>query len=227
MRLLSSLFSLCLLACTLSAAIITSGSITVVNPIASDGAFTFNGVGFSLTGVFSGGLMPSAQYSPGTFLSVNGGQIGNDIGAGYATVGGTNFPSLNWGSLNAAGSSVLSFSGPPILLNHGAGSYSGTFAFTGALCGTDFAGGGNCLVQVPSLIGVGTVDVTVAATSGPRVSLFADKFVYTFTSGSQPPAATVPEPASALLIMAAIALLALLPCRVTRGIWPRTPQIQR
>lgn len=106
--------------------------------------------------------------------------------------------------------------GPPILRNHGAGLYTGTFTFTGALCGTDFLPGNRpCLVEfpltpLPGLTGAGTVDVAVTG----QTVLQATRAIYAFTSSSS----AIPEPASALLLAPAIALLnlALLRCKSTR-----------
>ena len=202
MRVLSYVSSICVLSCTLSAAVITSGSITA--PYILSGPFVFNGAYFTLKGgVSSGGIRDLGRdHSPGDSISIF--TQYQTFNVGSASVAGTDFPLLDYTS------SGFIIDGPAIVLDHGGGSYSGTFSFVGSLCGSIIPGSiFVCAVSFPDLTGIGTVDVTVADFHiTPQTVLIPTKVVYTFT---------VPEPANAMLMAPVIVLLALLQWKSTRG----------
>ena len=64
-------------------------------------------------------------------------------------------------------------------LNHGAGSYTAPFAFSGALCGFD-PGTGTCMVDLPDLSGQGTVFAFAEERDMNGPVLFVDSFFYEF-----------------------------------------------
>ena len=174
-----------------AAAVITNGTITITGT-APTGAFNFGGPGFAASGAFSDGVWGPTfcvACAPGSVLSVNGTEVGNDFSSGSATVGASSFANVQWGDLNASGISIFTVSGPGIVLNAGAGIYHGTFSLTGSLCGTQGNAIPNpCVVNLPSLTGVGTVAVTVASVSG---GLAYQSATYMFT----------PEPGTWVLVL--------------------------
>jgi len=110
--------------------------------------------------------------APGTVVHISGSAAGTDLGPGFA-----NGLSVDWGNPNAPYESVISFTGPDIRLNHGAGNYIVPFSFSGALCGFD-PGTGTCVVNLPYLSGQGTMEaVTEDRWNG---TLFVDTFGYAF-----------------------------------------------
>lgn len=111
----------------------------------------------------------------GTVVDVGGYAAGTDLGVGFAS----NFGVVDWGNPNAPYQSVLSFAGPSIWLNHGAGLYTTSFSFTGALCGFDPATG-TCVVDLPYLTGEGTVSADAEEPYGPDGPLYVDAFGYGF-----------------------------------------------
>jgi hypothetical protein len=177
------------------ASAITSGSITI-SGLGPSGNFNFSGPGFAASGLFANGNWGPVLCSPcapGTVLSVNGTQAGNDFFSGSATIGATTF-AVNWGDLNAAGPSIFNIVGFSFILNAGAtGTYYSSFTFTGSLCGTQ---GGTfpypCVANLTSLTGFGTVDVNIAALDG---LLRYTSATYTFGT---------PEPSSWLLVSSGI-----------------------
>ncbi len=200
MRVLSYVSSICVLSCTLSAAVITSGSITA--PYNLSGPFVFKGAYFTLQGgVSSGGIRDLGRaHSPGDSISIF--TQYQTFNVGSASVAGTDFPVLDF-----TGSGFI-IDGPAIVLDHGVGSYSGTFSFVGSVCGAYYFQA-PCVVSIQGLTGMGTVDVTVEDFHvAPQTILIPTKVVYTFT---------VPEPANAMLIAPVIVLFALLRWKSTRG----------
>jgi hypothetical protein len=82
------------------------------------------------------------------------------VGGGAAIINSIPFSNVNWGDLNAQGPSIFIITGPGIVLNNGAGTYLGSFSFTGSLCGTiDFSG--VCAANLPTLTGSGQVAVQI------------------------------------------------------------------
>lgn len=173
---------------------VTSGYIQITGDIPV-GYFNLSGTAFNVEGGFgSGNWAPtycSYGCSEGSVLSVNGIEIGNDFGGGgSATINGTNFSHVNWGDLNAYPASTFMVFGPGITLNHGAGTYFGTFDFFGSLCGTiDYTG--QCAVDL-GLSGSGRVAVDIRSfTDNGQTILYFQQATYTFLT---------PEPGTILLI---------------------------
>jgi hypothetical protein len=160
--------------------------------------FTLSGSGFTVTGDASNpfGSWPSclAGCLPGTLLSVDGGVEGNDFGQGTATVGTTYFPFVDWGDLFSEPGSLFLVTGPPIMLGDDGGTYTGTFSFTGNLCGT--LDHGNpfhpCVVDLPALTGTGEVLMDMGSfVNNGQIYLNVTQATYMFTT---------PEPSSLMLL---------------------------
>ena len=184
-----------LLPSTSSATMITSGEVTIA-PIMS--TFMFAGDGFEVHGA----LNPAAgdwgflgrYFAAGSAVSVNGLQSGSDLDSAVATIG-SDIYYVRLDDPNAEKRSRFSFVGPPITLDHGAGSYEGTFSFSGEICGTVPGPGVRpCVVDLPELIGSGSVSVVVI----PDVpGLFrVNTVIYSFAT---------PEPATLGLILFGLA----------------------
>jgi hypothetical protein len=130
--------------------------------------------GFRLYIPVNGGNWAANCYfcAPWTIVDISGYAAGTDLGPGFA-----NGVYVEWGNPNAPYQSVISFTGPSIWLNHGAGSYTAPISFSGALCGFD-PGTGTCVVDLPDLSGQGTV-FAFAEDRGNGL-LFVDTFDYGF-----------------------------------------------
>ena len=192
-----------------SAIPITSGTITFSG--FSIGDFNFSGPDFSVSGgMYLGNWGPATcrPCNPGSSLGVNGTQVGGDFASGSATVGGTSFPFVAWGSganiLPPGVGSEFDVSGPDITLDAGPGTYHSTFTFGGLFGGGSLCGIVNrdplfrpqpCDVDLRGLTGSGIVDVTVSAGGG---ALDFTSAVYTFT----------PEPQTWMLALVGIVAIA-------------------
>ena len=182
-----------------AATLITDGFIKITG-VLPQGSFSFSGSDFSVSGNFSNGnweLTGNPHPYPSQ-LNVNGLVSGNDFYGGGVYESSGNSQTVNWGDLNAAGPSIFNITGPPIPLSMEAGIYTGTFSFTGSLCGTLYPGSSipnPCFASLPSLEGEGIVSVLV---TGPLIyggnpPLFEYKeATYTFIN-------PVPEPSTMLL----------------------------
>ena len=173
---------------------VTSGYIQITGDVPA-GYFNLSGTGFNVEGGFGfGNWAPtycSYGCSEGSVLSVNGIEVGNDFaGGGSATINGINFSHVDWGDLYAQGPSEFMIFGPGITLNHGAGTYFGTFDFFGSLCGTiDYTG--QCAVDL-GLGGSGRVAVDISSRiDNGQTILYFRQATYTFLT---------PEPGTILLI---------------------------
>jgi hypothetical protein len=183
--------------------VINDGTITITG-IAPTGNFNFSGSEFSASGTFEFGnwSLAGALAPPGGSLGVNGFVFGDDFGFGGATVSGTDFGAVNWGSFLAPRASVFSITGLPITLDHGPGIYAGTFTFTGGLCGNPGGNPPTCAVDLPDLTGSGTVSVNIV----PRAGLLtSESATYTF----------IAEPGTWMMVPGGIA--AILACAAFRG----------
>ncbi len=197
MRVVTVIFWLvCLSFCSvpLFGATISSGSIQITG-IEPTGTFSLSGSTFVATGAFVDGNWGPTHCNPcaeNTVLSVDGIEVGNDFGTGSATINGNSFPSVNWGDLNALGYSIFDITGPGIVLNMGAGTYTGTFSFTGSLCGT-IDSTGACAADLPTLTGNGQVAVQIGSVVDNGLTLlFYTQATYTFLP--------TPEPGTLLLL---------------------------
>ena len=133
--------------------------------------------------------------APWTVVDISGYAAGTDLGPGFA-----NGLLVEWGDANAPYQSVISFTGPSIWLNHGAGSYTAPFSFSGALCGFD-PGTGTCVVDLPNLNGQGTVFAFADQRDMNGQVLFVDSFIYEFQT---------PEPGTLALFGSGVVGLAAL-----------------
>jgi hypothetical protein len=136
--------------------------------------------------------------SPGSSLPVDGYVSGLDLRTGTATIGATLYPFVTW-SHGYDYASAFRITGPTITLNHGPGTYTGNFSFTGSLCGFTSAwpSEGPCTVDLPELTGSGQVTVTILPDAGNL--LHSGAATYTFTS--------VPEPSGIVLVGTAALIL--------------------
>ena len=173
---------------------VTSGYIQITGDIPV-GYFNLSGTGFNVEGGFgSGNWAPtycSWECAEGSVLSINGIEEGNDFGGGgSATINGIYFPHVNWGDLYAQQASLFMVYGPRIALNHGAGTYFGSFDLVGSLCGTiDYTG--QCAVDM-GLSGSGRVAVDMGSfIDNGQTVLYFQQATYTFLT---------PEPGTILLI---------------------------
>ena len=186
-------------ATTSSGAVITSGTISFPSYL-SNGTFELSGSGFAV----SGGLDSPAlsawlaiddchPCSSGFSLPISGQSLGSSFRGGSGTVGGTTNPSVLWGDLLAAKGSAFIITGSPITVN-GPGTYTGTFSFTGFLCGTTGAGQEprSCALDLPALTGAGRMSLNVVQDFGNL--LRTENAVYTFT----------PEPSTGVLVLPAL-----------------------
>lgn len=181
------LVGFCICVPNLSGSVITSGFIDLPS-FDSSATFSLSGSGFAVGGFFAGPpltpwlvISDCQPCSPGDSLPVSGIVVGNDFGP-------------PWGDLDAAGPSVFTVTGIPIILS-GPGTYTSSFSFTGSLCGTSTAGPAPdpCTVNLPVLTGSGQVSVTIVQFPDFLESVSA---TYTFTT---------PEPST--VVLTAIAAL--------------------
>lgn len=204
MRQLTLVFAL-LSASQVFGATVTGGSIQVTGLLTS-GRFALQGSFFDVNGGFTDGnwmaLRACQPCLPGTNVSPFGYQVGEDFLTGTALVNGSTYPYVLWGYALALKGSTIQVDGPPIQIG-GAGVYTGTFTFTGQLCGTDgnLLGSDVCVVDLPVLTGSGRVDLRVLDDVAGAV--YIDQATYTFT----------PEPASLVLAVSALTALGLLRSR--------------
>jgi hypothetical protein len=201
------LLGFCISSPHLFGAVITSGSINLPSG-GGGGTFTLSGTGFAVAGNFNGayyGVWPvytSCQpCNPGSSLPVDGYVLGTDLRGGTATIGATVYPSVIWGDLFAAQGSFFRTTGPTITLDHGPGTYTGSFSFTGSLCGTTTGGPQPhpCTIDLLGLTGSGQVSVTILPIQDAGNLLHSGAATYTFTS--------VPEPSSIVLVGTAALIL--------------------
>ena len=157
---------------------VTSGLFLVFSGLSGGqpGDLVVTAGGFNLYVPVVGGYWAANCFfcDPGTVVNIGGYAAGTDLALGFA-----NGLLVDWGNPNAPYQSVLSFTGPSIWLNHGAGIYSAPFSFTGALCGFD-PGTGTCMVDLPYLSGQGTVSAAAEEPYGPNGPLYVDAFGYAF-----------------------------------------------
>jgi hypothetical protein len=114
-------------------------------------------------------------------ISVDGLVEGNDFLGGTASLGvpqTTYYPSVNWGSLSAAGPSRFTVTGPDITGVVSPGNYVSTFSFTGALCGVIVPF--QCAVNLPNLVSSGTGIVYVIVGRNAIGQLYETSVTYTF-----------------------------------------------
>jgi hypothetical protein len=190
-----------LLPITGRATIITSGSVTVGT--GGFGAFDFAGDTFTASGSFSswfgGWNVLSNPFAAGSQVNINGGQCCNDLSGAIVTIGSATY-TVDIHNLEAQRGSWLSFAGSSITLDRGAGLYEAAFTFSGSICGTLVGPGIRpCIVDLPDLIGFGTVYLDVISTPGvsPDRPLFmVDRATYAFS---------VPEPATLSLFIFGLA----------------------
>jgi hypothetical protein len=200
MKLLSTFVLFVLCPFLASATAITNGTITIGGPHHQE-IFDFSGPGFSVSGEFStgsGGWAYATLCSPCTPNSpalVTGGVCCNDMYDGSATVNGTHLGSVYWGDMSARRGTQFNAVGPNIPIDAGAGTYHGSFTFTGTMCGTNRMGDDPrpCIVDLPSVTGSGVVDVTVSPSSSGL--LVFQSAVYTFVT---------PEPKAWMLALLGI-----------------------
>jgi hypothetical protein len=203
---LQLLFAFCISVPALSGATITSGFIQLSGGFIPTGTFTLSGDGFDVSGSFYSGAWPFTMCwglpgicDPGASVGVGGSVIGGDIGGGYpATVDGITYPRLIW----ARGS--LAITGDPITLDAGPGLYTSTFSFEGGLCGVlpGDSRWGPCVVDLPSLNGIGTVAMTFAEGPGFPHPDAGDSLRYTGVTYT-----FIPEPSTLVLSTAGLALV--------------------
>jgi len=157
---------------------VTSGEFQVFSTDlgGAPGDFIVMAGGFSLYVPVRGPYWPANCFfcTPGTVVDISGAAVGTDLLPGFASGVGL----ADWGNPNVPYESVISFTGPAIRLNHGAGIYTVPFSFSGALCGFD-PGTGTCVVNLPYLSGQGTVDA-FAEERYDGALFFVDTFDYAF-----------------------------------------------
>jgi hypothetical protein len=189
---------------SLSGAAITSGTISLPS-FQGNGTFTLLGSDFTVSGgldapAFSGWLVVDAcrPCSSGFALPVAGQAAGSSFHGGSGQIGGTAYSALAWGDGLAAHGSSFIITGPQLTLN-GPGTYTGSFSFTGFLCGTTAVDSGPhaCTADLQALTGSGQVSVNVVQDVGSL--LRSESATYTFTS--------VPEPSTFILAVPLIVLL--------------------
>jgi hypothetical protein len=180
----SALLALCPLLA--SATAITSGTIAIGSVF---GTFNFSGADFSLSGGMCLDNWGPARCSPCSTAEVTAIQTGTDFASGSATVGGTSFPGLGWGSddpnANQPTNTHFEISGPPINLSEGTGTYQGPFSFIGSLCGNPpgdrVAARTSCAISLPNLTGSGIVYLNTFTLEGHSGTSDVQSAVYVFT----------------------------------------------
>jgi hypothetical protein len=179
-----------------SAAVITSGFVQVRGQLAA-GPFTLASDDFSVSGFVSGGRFPTIWLGipPGTAVNVLGIVSGGDFGGGSGTVNGATVPYVSWGSIVAPGYSGFMFSGPPLVIT-GTGRVTGSFDFTGRLCGSTYR---NCAIDLPALTGSGLVTLTVRAFPSDPPTLDIAEATYVFM---------VPEPSTFGIVVPLLMIVA-------------------
>ena len=179
------------------ASVVTSGSITFGLDHPEAGFVNFEGDGFSyLNGGWADGSLPAILpscaplfpcFSPHHF------EGGSDFGYGTLTINGTTYDGVQYNNgNNAQRSSYFDLEGSPVLVDHGAGLYSGSFTFAGSLCGVistihhgEFL---PCIADLPEISGAGIFEAQVRDTGGPGEPLSITSITYIFVR--------VPEPAT-------------------------------
>ena len=168
------------------ASAITNGTIYIGRASGNlpDGFFELSGQGFSLSAPIKGGWWMPLHSSawPTGFLSIDGEISGLSMSVGSAEVFHSSFPTIGWGDFFAASGSLLRITGDPLVLDHGEGTYSGTFAFEGWFCGVlpdSRLRPRPCVVDLPAVTGLGAVFVTsVEDPSSPPYRLVAATYVF-------------------------------------------------
>jgi len=158
--------------CPLLAAPVTGGFVRVTGSLPSTGDFHLTGPNFDVTGFIDVQLSvwPNGCIASPAGCSPEALDIG-DFFDGFGTVSGASFPLVNWETANgfSAGLSTFHFYGPIVPIP-GPGTFTGTFNFTGELCGTSFSPVGSppypCLLNLPSLTGSGRVTMVAQDFSG-------------------------------------------------------------
>jgi hypothetical protein len=190
----------------LLAAPVTEGFIRVSSfPPDAAGRFHLTGPGFDVTGRVDVGLTPWPS-SLGNLCadfygrcSPSATAAGYDIIDGSGTVGGSSFARVVWGYIEDPGGPSFFFINGPDVPIPGPGTFTGTFEFTGALCGVlppPYGGPAPCVLNLPSLTGTGRVTMVAEDQSG---FLAVTEATYTFLT---------PEPNTFLLCMPAALLIA-------------------
>jgi hypothetical protein len=173
------------------AAPITGGFVRVEG-LSGSGTFQLVGDSFNVQGVVKEGNWPTGSIVPiGTTVPVSGQAVGTSFGFGFGQVMGSDFPSVDFGALEAAGASWFQFFASDILIGP-PGLYTGTFQFNGRLCGVNWPLQGPapypCDLYLPSLEGHGWVELVVVASGVPEV-VYVQQATYNF----------VPEPSTLFL----------------------------
>jgi hypothetical protein len=188
---LAPVAALCLLAPAAYAAPIIGGEIRSTGLIG--GAFEFQGSYFSVDGRVDDGLFDLGLdvIAPGQTLQPLVVSTGGNIRSGSATVSGTVFPNIAWGSIVAERGSTLNARGAPIAIT-GTGRVTTPFTFSGALCGivppATFVQ--PCAVDLRDLVGQGVLEMEIGESSLPGY----------FRTTSAVWRFTVPEPATLALL---------------------------
>jgi hypothetical protein len=140
---------------------VTGGFVRVTGvSFPSLGHFHLTGPNFDVTGDFDAYFWPKGLLcvpSPAG-CPPDGAATGSDFFGGSGTVGGTSLPRTTFGDVWADGPSFFFFGGPNVAVT-GPGTFTGTFTFSGGLCGVDIFGSisQECALNLPSLTGTGKV----------------------------------------------------------------------
>ena len=177
--------------------LVTSGTIQVNGQFQTIGTWTLSGNGFVVSGIFAQDmwLQFCAPCDPNRVMDMGMDVRGINFYDGSANVGGQNFPYLIWGYLDAPKPSIFQAVSTGIVLNHGFGTYKGSFYLNGELCGVQGFYLSPCVVDLPRIVGGGIV--TFNYVQDPYLPWLGDvtAATYTFTY----PYST-PEPATMWMV---------------------------
>jgi hypothetical protein len=169
----------------LLAAPVTGGFIRVTPDFFTPGTFHLTGPDFDVTGIFLKEFgwptsVPCLPLDTGS-CPVFGFAAGTDFVYGSGGSGPVGwFAHVLWGYLDAEGPSIFELRGPNVSIP-GPGTFTGTFSFTGALCGTLPPWDGRpepCDLNLPSLTGTGRVAMTAEITEYGSLDLTEVTFTF-------------------------------------------------